>query len=80
MDLDQLALSGYVARPGDPSYDVDRKIWNASCDRNPAMIIRCAGVSDVIAAVRSGRASDLPSPYGAEDTPSPVSPRPRAAW
>ena len=60
MDLDQLALSGYVARPGDPSYDVDRKIWNASCDRNPAMIIRCAGVSDVIAAVRSGRTSDLP--------------------
>ena len=60
IEIDQLALRGYVARPGDPSYDVDRKIWNGSFDRNPAMIIRCAGVSDVIAAVKSGRTSDLP--------------------
>jgi FAD/FMN-containing dehydrogenase len=39
---------------------VDRRIWNGSFDRRPAVIIRCAGVSDVIAAVKFGRASGLP--------------------
>ena len=60
MDIDQLALRGYATRPGEPSYEVDRQIWNGSFDRHPAMIIRCAGVSDVIAAVKFGRASGLP--------------------
>jgi FAD/FMN-containing dehydrogenase len=60
MELDQAAFRGYVVRPGDPSYDTDRGIWNGSFDRHPAMIIRCAGVSDVIAAVKFGRASGLP--------------------
>ena len=43
MEIDQAALRGYVAGPGDPSYDMDRKIWNGSFDRHPAVIIRCAG-------------------------------------
>jgi FAD/FMN-containing dehydrogenase len=60
MELDQAAFRGYVVRPGDQSYDTDRGIWNGSFDRHPAMIIRCAGVSDVIAAVKFGRASGLP--------------------
>ena len=60
LELDQAALRGYAVRPGDPSYDVDRRIWNGSFDRHPAMIIRCAGVSDVIAAVKFGRTSGLP--------------------
>jgi FAD/FMN-containing dehydrogenase len=60
LELDQAALRGYAVRRGDPSYDVDRRIWNGSFDRHPAMIIRCAGVSDVIAAVKFGRASGLP--------------------
>ena len=60
IEIDQLALRGYSARPGDPTYEVDRKIWNGSFDRHPAAIIRCAGVSDVIAAVKFGRASALP--------------------
>ena len=47
-------------RPGEPDYDVYRKIWNGSIDKRPALIIRCAGVSDVIAAVKFGRASGLP--------------------
>ena len=47
-------------RPGDPDYDVHRKIWNGSFDKHPALIIRCAGVSDVIAAVKFGRESGLP--------------------
>ncbi len=60
LEIDQAALRGYAVRRGDPSYDVDRRIWNGSFDRHPAMIIRCAGVSDVIAAVKFGRTSGLP--------------------
>jgi FAD/FMN-containing dehydrogenase len=60
MEIDQAALRGHVVGPGDPSYDTDRRIWNGSFDRHPAMIIRCAGVSDVIAAVKFGWASGLP--------------------
>src|SRR5215216_3409740 len=59
-EIDQTAFRGYVVGPGDSSYDVDRMIWNGSFDRHPAVIIRCAGVSDVIAAVNFGRASGLP--------------------
>jgi len=39
---------------------VHRRIWNGSFDKHPAVIVRCAGVSDVIAAVKFGRASGLP--------------------
>ena len=60
MEIDQAALRGYAVGPGDPSYDIDRRIWNASFDRRPAVIIRCAGVADVIAAVKFGRTSGLP--------------------
>jgi FAD/FMN-containing dehydrogenase len=60
IQIDEAAFRGHVVRPGDPDYDVDRKIWNGSFDKYPAVIIRCAGVSDVIAAVKFGRASGLP--------------------
>src|SRR6188472_2985919 len=60
MEIDQAALRGYVVGPEDSGYDMNRKIWNGSFDRHPAMIIRCAGASDVIAAVKFGRASGLP--------------------
>jgi FAD/FMN-containing dehydrogenase len=58
--LDAAALRGQVLTPGDATYDVHRKMWNGSFDKRPALIIRCAGVSDVIAAVKFGRASGLP--------------------
>ena len=60
IEIDEAAFRGHVVRPGDPEYDVQRKIWNGSFDRHPAVIVRCAGVSDVIAAVKLGRASGLP--------------------
>jgi hypothetical protein len=53
-------LRGQVVGPRDASYDVDRRLWNGSFDRKPALIMRCAGVADVLAAVRFGRASGLP--------------------
>src|SRR5436305_645624 len=48
----EAAFRGQLVRPGDPTYDVHRKVWNGSIDRFPALIARCAGVADVIAAVR----------------------------
>jgi FAD/FMN-containing dehydrogenase len=51
---------GEVSRPGDADYDLRRGIWNGSIDKHPAAIVRCAGVADVIAAVKLGRASGLP--------------------
>jgi FAD/FMN-containing dehydrogenase len=60
LQIDEAPFRGDVVRPGDPDYDIHRKIWNGSFDKHPALIIRCAGVSDVIAAVRFGRESGLP--------------------
>ncbi len=51
---------GEVVTPDRSGYDEHRKIWNGSFDRRPALIARCAGVADVIAAVRFGRKSGLP--------------------
>ena len=55
--IDDLATSfgGALIRPGDETYDAQRRIWNASIDRRPALIARCAGVADVIGAVRFAR-------------------------
>jgi FAD binding domain/Berberine and berberine like len=52
--LDELRASfgGELVRPTDPTYDAHRKVWNGSIDRHPALIARCTGVADVIAAVR----------------------------
>src|SRR2546421_4873568 len=60
IQLDETAFRGSILRPGAPDYDVHRRIWNGSFDRRPAMIVRCAGVADVIAAVKFGRESGLP--------------------
>jgi FAD/FMN-containing dehydrogenase len=46
---------GEVVQPGDPTYDDSRRIWNGQIDRRPALVARCRGVADVIAAVRFAR-------------------------
>jgi hypothetical protein len=46
---------GELVRPGDPTYEEHRAVWNGSIDRFPALIARCRGVADVIAAVRFAR-------------------------
>src|SRR6516162_4028007 len=48
-------LRGPLLRPSDGGYDQARKVWNGMIDRHPALIARCAGVADVIAAVRFAR-------------------------
>jgi FAD/FMN-containing dehydrogenase len=52
-------IRGDVLLPGDSSYDEVRKIWNAMIDRRPGMIIRCAGVSDVMQSVNIARNHNL---------------------
>src|SRR6476646_8553997 len=52
-------LRGRLLRPGDGGYDEARKVWNGMIDRRPALIARCAGVADVVAAVRFARAHEL---------------------
>jgi FAD/FMN-containing dehydrogenase len=54
------ALMGQVIAPGDDGYDEHRRVWNGSIDRHPALIVRCAGVDDVRAAVRFGHDHRLP--------------------
>jgi FAD/FMN-containing dehydrogenase len=44
-------LRGSLVRPADPQYDEARAVWNGAIDRRPAVIVRCAGTDDVIAAL-----------------------------
>lgn len=50
---------GALLCPGDDGYDAARKLHNAMIDRHPALIARCAGAADVLAAVRFAREHDL---------------------
>src|SRR3712207_5526888 len=52
-------LRGKLIRPGDEDYDEARKVYNAMHDRRPALIVRAAGVADVISAVRFAGEHDL---------------------
>jgi hypothetical protein len=52
------SFRGQLVRPEDSSYEEHRRIWNGSIDRYPSLIARCAGVSDVIAALRFARDVD----------------------
>jgi len=60
--IDQLAgtIRGGVIRPESSSYDAARAVWNGMIDRRPALIVRCSGIADVIAAIDFARANDLP--------------------
>jgi len=53
-------LRGTAIRPGDQDYDSARSIWNAAHHRNPALIVRCAGVADVMRTVDFARSEGLP--------------------
>ena len=52
-------LRGEILQPGDDGYDDARKVFNAMIDKRPAMILRCTGVADVIAAVNFARTNNL---------------------
>jgi FAD/FMN-containing dehydrogenase len=52
-------VRGQILRPGDAGYDDARILWNAMIDRRPALVIRCLGVADVVAAVEFVREHGL---------------------
>jgi FAD/FMN-containing dehydrogenase len=49
------ALRGRLVQPGEAGYDEARRVWNGMIDRHPALIARCAGPADLMAAVRFAR-------------------------
>ncbi len=52
-------MRGPVLRPGDPDFDAQRAIQNGLIDRRPALIARCTGAADVIAAVTFAREQSM---------------------
>lgn len=52
-------FQGELIGPDHPTYDEARKLWNGMINRRPALIARCSGVADVIAAVRFARERNL---------------------
>src|ERR671923_1017922 len=49
------SFRGELLLPTSPGYNTARRIWNGAVDRHPACVARCAGVADVVAAVRFAR-------------------------
>jgi FAD/FMN-containing dehydrogenase len=52
-------LRGDLIRSHDDGYETARRVWNGNIDRQPALIARCAGVSDVQRTVEFARTQSL---------------------
>src|SRR5579864_9719364 len=52
-------LRGNLLGPDDEGYDAARRVWNGMIDRKPGLIVRCAGVADIIHAVNFARTHNL---------------------
>jgi len=52
-------VRGEVVTPGHEEYDEARQVWNALIDKYPALIVRCAGVADVLNTVQYARTHNL---------------------
>jgi len=59
LELLKGSFKGKIILPGDDAYENARKIWNATIDRNPAIIARCATTSDVVLAVKFAKDNGL---------------------
>jgi FAD/FMN-containing dehydrogenase len=53
------SFRGDLVRPGDRTYDEQRRVWNGSIDRSPAVVARCACVADVVGALNLARETGL---------------------
>src|SRR5436190_2769581 len=54
------AVRGEILTPADAGYEEAARIWNGAHDGSPALVVRCTGAADVIAAVGFARSNDLP--------------------
>lgn len=59
IDEFKTSLRGNLIYPTDANYDEVRKVHNAMIDKRPALIIQCAGVTDIIASVNFARKNNL---------------------
>src|SRR6185436_2372346 len=53
------SVSGSVLLPHDDGYEEARRVQNGLIDRRPAVIVRCAGATDIAEAVKLARSSGL---------------------
>jgi hypothetical protein len=53
-------INGHVITPKAAEYESARLVFNRAFDRHPALIVRCAGASDVARALDFARAKNLP--------------------
>lgn len=53
------SLRGALILPGEPGYDVSRRVLNLSIDRHPALVVRPSGVADIRTAVQFASENDL---------------------
>ncbi len=53
------SLRGALLRPDGDGYEEARGLWNAMIDERPALIVRCTGAADVIAALAFAREHGL---------------------
>lgn len=58
--MEMSGFLGAVLDAGDEGFEVARQIWNGDIQRRPAVIARCTGTADVLAAVRFARERELP--------------------
>jgi len=52
-------IRGDIIQPGDPQYDVARRVYNGMIDKHPALVVRCVDVADVTSAVDFGCEQNL---------------------
>src|SRR5882757_908814 len=55
VQLLKVQLRGQIILPGDPGYDLARKVYNALIDKRPAGIVQCRDVADVVTCVNIAR-------------------------
>jgi len=53
-------IDGHVITPEASEYDTARSVFNRAFDRHPALIVRCAGPSDVARTLEFARTRHLP--------------------
>jgi hypothetical protein len=54
------AVTGSVITPAEPEYESGRQVFNRAFDRRPALIVQCAGPSDIGHALEFAQSHNLP--------------------